>query len=140
MLYHWQPFGKDDDCVECFTLGDLWGCYDEWSAYGVGTPLVLDDGEILVQYFAPYLSAIQISITAPSLSLRNNTSRIGFERVLSFSDESESDKLSRSTSNNSSGWEASSDEYLDFSILSSPAVIDKLGQVILGPDPLEETP
>jgi hypothetical protein len=46
--------------VEYFTLGDLWNCYDEWSAYGAGVPIALDNGETLVQYYVPYLSAIQI--------------------------------------------------------------------------------
>ena len=46
--------------MEYFTLGDLWNCYDEWSAYGAGVPIALDNGETLVQYYVPYLSAIQI--------------------------------------------------------------------------------
>lgn len=46
--------------TQYYTLGDLWQCYDEWSVYGVGTPVVLDDGDKLTQYYAPYLSAVQI--------------------------------------------------------------------------------
>ncbi|KAK9714081.1 hypothetical protein RND81_06G070800 [Saponaria officinalis] len=44
-----------------FTLNDLWESFRECSAYGVGVPLVLngiDDG--IVQYYVPYLSAIQL--------------------------------------------------------------------------------
>lgn len=46
--------------MELFTLGDLWNSYDEWSAYGAGVPIALDNGDTLVQYYVPYLSAIQI--------------------------------------------------------------------------------
>lgn len=54
----WHPWEREK--VEYFTLGDLWNCYDEWSAYGAGVPIVLGNGETLVQYYVPYLSAIQI--------------------------------------------------------------------------------
>jgi len=54
----WQPLGKDK--VEYFTLQDLWDCYYEWSAYGAGTPVMLEDGETVTQYYVPYLSAIQL--------------------------------------------------------------------------------
>lgn len=53
-----QP--TDKEIVEYFTLGDLWNCYCEWSAYGAGTPVVLSNGEEITQYYVPYLSAIQI--------------------------------------------------------------------------------
>ncbi|THF95886.1 hypothetical protein TEA_024394 [Camellia sinensis var. sinensis] len=43
-----------------FVLGDLWESFKEWSAYGTGVPLVLDDSDRVVQYYVPYLSAIQI--------------------------------------------------------------------------------
>ncbi|KAF3661268.1 hypothetical protein FXO38_11788 [Capsicum annuum] len=52
-----------------FTLGDLWNCYEEWSSYGVGAPIRLkdDDDENVIQYYSPYLSAIQIyTIRSPS--------------------------------------------------------------------------
>ncbi|KAL2331723.1 hypothetical protein Fmac_019304 [Flemingia macrophylla] len=54
----WHPWERET--VEYFTLGDLWNCYDEWSAYGAGVPITLTSGETLVQYYVPYLSAIQI--------------------------------------------------------------------------------
>lgn len=46
--------------MEYFRLGDLWNRFDEWSAYGAGVPISLNNGETLVQYYVPYLSAIQI--------------------------------------------------------------------------------
>lgn len=57
----------DQDKIESFTLADLWDCYDEWSAYGIGIPLKLDDGENITQYYVPYLSAIHI-YTSKSLA------------------------------------------------------------------------
>jgi len=55
-----------------FALGDLWASFEEWSAYGVEVPLVLDadddgaegDGEVF-QYYVPFLSGIQIFVDAP---------------------------------------------------------------------------
>ncbi|KAJ7954140.1 Protein of unknown function (DUF789) [Quillaja saponaria] len=43
-----------------FVLGDLWESFEEWSAYGAGVPLVLNDSDSVVQYYVPYLSGIQI--------------------------------------------------------------------------------
>ncbi|PSS13439.1 Activating transcription factor 7-interacting protein like [Actinidia chinensis var. chinensis] len=43
-----------------FVLGDLWESFKEWSAYGAGVPLFLNDSDCVVQYYVPYLSAIQI--------------------------------------------------------------------------------
>ncbi|GAV69147.1 DUF789 domain-containing protein [Cephalotus follicularis] len=43
-----------------FVLGDLWESFKEWSAYGVGVPLILNDSDCVVQYYVPYLSGIQI--------------------------------------------------------------------------------
>lgn len=55
----WLPVGRDT--IEYFTLKDLWECYEEWSAYGAGTPVVLEGGgDTPSQYYVPYLSAIQI--------------------------------------------------------------------------------
>nr|KJB50078.1 hypothetical protein B456_008G152800 [Gossypium raimondii]KJB50079.1 hypothetical protein B456_008G152800 [Gossypium raimondii]KJB50080.1 hypothetical protein B456_008G152800 [Gossypium raimondii] len=100
----WHPWEREK--VEYFTLSDLWDCFDEWSAYGAGIPIVLNDSETLVQYFVPYLSAIQIFTSNPSVnSFREETESGDGERD-SFSDssseESESDKLWR--------WEGCSSE------------------------------
>ncbi|OWM86235.1 hypothetical protein CDL15_Pgr011059 [Punica granatum] len=34
--------------------------YDEWSAYGAGVLILTNNAEVLVQYYVPYLSAIQV--------------------------------------------------------------------------------
>jgi len=52
------PPGKGT--VKYFNLKDLWDCYYEWSAYGVGTPMMFEGGDTQMQYHVPYLSAIQI--------------------------------------------------------------------------------
>ncbi|KAL2967619.1 hypothetical protein AAZX31_16G185900 [Glycine max] len=102
----WQPLGKDT--VEYFTLQDLWDCYYEWSAYGAGTPVMLEDGDTVTQYYVPYLSAIQIYTSksvAASRNRREDSDGIEFESD-SWSEDSGSDNLSRSLSNNSSkAWE-----------------------------------
>ncbi|KAK9064570.1 hypothetical protein SSX86_015952 [Deinandra increscens subsp. villosa] len=43
-----------------FVLDDLWESFKEWSAYGAGVPLILDDTDSVIQYYVPYLSGIQI--------------------------------------------------------------------------------
>ncbi|KAK9085169.1 hypothetical protein Sjap_025580 [Stephania japonica] len=120
----WHPV--DTDTIEYFTLGDLWKCYDEWSAYGAGVPVVLNrSGETVVQYYVPYLSAIQIftSSNIPITSFREESvvgdseTRDSFSD--SFSDESESDKLSR--------WDAGSSEEFGFEQESLWHLNDRLG-------------
>lgn len=61
----WHPWDREK--VEFFRLSDLWDCYDEWSAYGASVPIHLANGESLVQYYVPYLSAIQIFTSHSSL-------------------------------------------------------------------------
>ncbi|CAK8574011.1 unnamed protein product [Lathyrus sativus] len=55
-----------------FVLGDLWESFREWSAYGAGVPLVLNDKDSVVQYYVPYLSGIQIyaQTSKPSVKSR----------------------------------------------------------------------
>ncbi|KAL8461259.1 hypothetical protein ACS0TY_032652 [Phlomoides rotata] len=98
----WHPCDREN--VECFTLGDLWKSFDEWSACGAGVPIMSDDGQNLIQYFLPYLSAIQIFTSNSSVNcLREETDRETRDSFSdSFSDESESEKLSR--------WDGSSSE------------------------------
>lgn len=44
-----------------FVLGDVWGSFAEWSAYGTGVPLSLNNNkDRVIQYYVPSLSAIQI--------------------------------------------------------------------------------
>ncbi|KAG5630088.1 hypothetical protein H5410_001805 [Solanum commersonii] len=66
----WYPNGD-----EYFTLGDLWNCYEEWTAYGVGALIYLkDDNESVLQYYAPYLSTNQIySVKSASSLITINT-------------------------------------------------------------------
>ncbi|XP_024532314.1 uncharacterized protein LOC9640265 isoform X2 [Selaginella moellendorffii] len=54
----WRPANVES--IPFFTLGDLWDSFDEWSAYGAGVPLVLNGKEEVVQYYVPYLSALQL--------------------------------------------------------------------------------
>uniref|UniRef100_A0A0E0Q659 Uncharacterized protein n=1 Tax=Oryza rufipogon TaxID=4529 RepID=A0A0E0Q659_ORYRU len=43
-----------------FCLGDLWEAFNEWSFYGAGVPVVLNGKDSVIQYYVPYLSAIQL--------------------------------------------------------------------------------
>ncbi|KAB1212969.1 hypothetical protein CJ030_MR5G025780 [Morella rubra] len=107
----WHPPGKDT--IDYFALRNLWDCYDEWSAYGAGTPVLLNGGETVMQYYVPYLSAIQIYTNKSVAAARNrkeDNDVAEFESD-SWSDDSGSDKLSRSLSNNSSkGWDGISED------------------------------
>ncbi|KAJ0053539.1 hypothetical protein Pint_02203 [Pistacia integerrima] len=116
----WHPWEREK--IEYFTLGDLWNCYDEWSAYGAGVPISLNNGDTLVQYYVPYLSAIQIFTSNSSVNgLRDETddgeTRDSFSD--SCSDESESDKLWR--------WDGCSSEEGGFEQDNLLHVNDRLG-------------
>ncbi|KAI4325111.1 hypothetical protein MLD38_030535 [Melastoma candidum] len=91
----WHPWERER--VEFFVLGDLWKRYDEWSAYGAGVPIVLNQREALVQYYVPYLSAVQVYTSGDLVnSFREETESWDFSSSNSCSDESEgSEKLSR---------------------------------------------
>ncbi|KAJ0979886.1 hypothetical protein J5N97_015360 [Dioscorea zingiberensis] len=54
-----------------FILGDLWESFAEWSAYGAGVPLVLNGSDSVVQYYVPYLSALQIYVDSSRPVLRS---------------------------------------------------------------------
>uniref|UniRef100_A0A1D1Z0S4 Uncharacterized protein n=1 Tax=Anthurium amnicola TaxID=1678845 RepID=A0A1D1Z0S4_9ARAE len=109
---HWQPLGGSDP-VEYFTLEDLWDCYDEWSAYGAGAPLRLSNHETVVQYYTPFLSAIQI-YTEKSVNLRNAREDLYLESETdSTSGDSEEGRLSRSNSNGSNRMWDSEDSGTD---------------------------
>ncbi|EMS60833.1 hypothetical protein TRIUR3_28063 [Triticum urartu] len=57
----WRGCGVDANRERpYFVLDDLWEAYKEWSAYGAGVPLVLDGCDGVVQYYVPYLSAIEL--------------------------------------------------------------------------------
>ncbi|KAI3454262.1 hypothetical protein Pfo_010925 [Paulownia fortunei] len=88
------------ETIEYFILEDLWQCYDEWSAYGAGIPVALNGRETVVQYYAPYLSAIQLYTI-------NRDKREGAK--LSSDHVSETDEFSGSFTNNSSKtWDTTS--------------------------------
>ncbi|PWA80989.1 hypothetical protein CTI12_AA190790 [Artemisia annua] len=97
----WHPWEREK--VEYFTLGDLWNCFDEWSAYGAGVPITVDDAgdddNTVIQYYVPYLSAIQIFTSNSSSSFNYQREETDSETRDScsdtFSDESESEKVSR---------------------------------------------
>ncbi|KAE9618730.1 hypothetical protein Lalb_Chr02g0145771 [Lupinus albus] len=59
-----------------FVLSDLWEAFREWSAYGAGVPLVLNDNDGVVQYYVPFLSGIQIyaQTVNPSVKSRDSSS------------------------------------------------------------------
>ncbi|CAD5317071.1 unnamed protein product [Arabidopsis thaliana] len=119
--------GKEE--IEYFRLGDLWDCYDEMSAYGFGTQVDLNNGEIVMQYYVPYLSAIQIHTNKPALLSRNQNEVAESESSEGWSD-SESEKLlSRSMSNDSSKtWDAVSEDSV-FDPDGSPLLKDRLGNL-----------
>ncbi|CAN6291210.1 unnamed protein product [Urochloa humidicola] len=52
--------GDAMDSWPYFCLGDLWESFREWSAYGAGVPLKLNGSDSVIQYYVPYLSAIQL--------------------------------------------------------------------------------
>ncbi|CAL4950237.1 unnamed protein product [Urochloa decumbens] len=51
-----------------YELADLWDAFGEWSAYGAGVPLLLNGTDGVVQYYVPFLSAIQLYGSRPPLS------------------------------------------------------------------------
>ncbi|PAN32143.1 hypothetical protein PAHAL_5G467100 [Panicum hallii] len=102
----------EDDSLPFFTLGDLWDAFRECSAYGTAVPLVLNgcsDG--VVQYYVPYLSAIQLY---GGFRRHVGPSRTGAEESDSDTEHETSSSAKASsvqeTSESSSGSEASSDE------------------------------
>ncbi|XP_031373743.1 uncharacterized protein LOC116188488 isoform X2 [Punica granatum] len=116
-------------------MKDLWDCYREWSAFGACTKVVFPSGETVKKYYIPYLSAIQIYTNKPVSLNRvksegSSNSAAEFESD-SWSDDSGSDKLSRSLSDNSSKtWDnISEDSSLDQAV--SWPVREKFGHIYL---------
>lgn len=60
---------RDMEYRPYFVLGDLWESFWEWSVYGAGVPLVLNNSDCVVQYYVPYLSGIQIYVDSTSSSV-----------------------------------------------------------------------
>nr|XP_043607387.1 uncharacterized protein LOC122579303 [Erigeron canadensis] len=73
-----------------FVLGDLWESFKEWSAYGVGVPLVMNERDSVVQYYAPSLSAIQLYVdpNAPTTSFRRHGDDSDYESSRATSSDS----------------------------------------------------
>uniref|UniRef100_A0A1J3JGD7 DUF789 domain-containing protein n=1 Tax=Noccaea caerulescens TaxID=107243 RepID=A0A1J3JGD7_NOCCA len=89
----WHPWEREK--VEFFRLSDLWDCYDEWSAYGASVPIHITNGESLVQYYVPYLSAIQIFTSHSSLiQLREESEDGESEGRYTFSDSGSDESVS----------------------------------------------
>ncbi|XP_059655480.1 uncharacterized protein LOC132302590 [Cornus florida] len=80
-----------------FVLGDLWESFKEWSAYGAGVPLILNDSDCVVQYYVPYLSGIQIYGNSAKSSMKSSNRRLG--------EDSDSDYFRDSSSDGSSDCE-----------------------------------
>ncbi|XP_013613910.1 PREDICTED: uncharacterized protein LOC106320091 isoform X1 [Brassica oleracea var. oleracea] len=120
--------GKEEE-TEYFRLGDLWDCYDELSAYGFGSQVDLNNGETVMQYYVPYLSAIQIQTTRPAMMSRNQNEVVESESSECWSD-SESEKvMSRSMSNDSSRtWDDVSDDSV-YDPDGTPLLQDRLGYI-----------
>ncbi|CAH8386957.1 unnamed protein product [Eruca vesicaria subsp. sativa] len=57
-----------DDNVPYFVLGDIWESFAEWSAYGAGVHLLLNNKDRVIQYYVPSLSGIQIYADIHALS------------------------------------------------------------------------
>ncbi|CAN8266985.1 unnamed protein product [Cochlearia groenlandica] len=69
--------GDGDKLVPYFVLGDIWESFAEWSAYGTGVPLVLNNKDQVIQYYVPSLSGIQIYADTHALSSFIKTRRPG---------------------------------------------------------------
>ncbi|KAL3380172.1 hypothetical protein AABB24_000682 [Solanum stoloniferum] len=82
----------DNDSYPYFILGDLWESFGEWSAYGAGVPLVLNQSDCVVQYYVPYLSGIQLYTDPSRPSIKQR--RPG--------EESDADSLKETTSSDDS--------------------------------------
>ncbi|XP_021303779.1 uncharacterized protein LOC8080198 isoform X3 [Sorghum bicolor] len=68
--------GDAMDSRPYFLLGDLWESFREWSAYGAGVPLVLNGIDSVIQYYVPYLSAIQLFVDPSRPASSNSESSI----------------------------------------------------------------
>ncbi|KAK8665464.1 hypothetical protein V6N13_005631 [Hibiscus sabdariffa] len=60
-----------------FRLSELWQCFTEWSAYGVGVPILLNNGGRVIQYYSPSLSALQLYTIKPISSSTASGHQIG---------------------------------------------------------------
>ncbi|KAJ3676093.1 hypothetical protein LUZ60_003505 [Juncus effusus] len=73
-----------------FNLGELWESFNEWSAYGAGVPLVLNGTDSVMQYYVPFLSALQLFVEKPDPNIRSRRRESEGEETTS-SDDSENE-------------------------------------------------
>ncbi|KAH6802086.1 hypothetical protein C2S51_033532 [Perilla frutescens var. frutescens] len=110
----YQPF---------FVLSDLWESFKEWSAYGVGVPLILNDRDGVVQYYVPYLSGIQLYTDRSKSTTKLR--RPGEESDGEYSRDSSSDGSSDSEQERGgSNYSREQENYLQRS--DSPLTVDQL--------------
>ncbi|KAG2323840.1 hypothetical protein Bca52824_006568 [Brassica carinata] len=82
-----------------FVLGDVWESFAEWSAYGTGVPLTLNNNSYkdrVLQYYVPSLSAIQIYADSHTLTSSLQARRPGEESDSDFKDSSSEGSSSES--------------------------------------------
>ncbi|GFZ16048.1 hypothetical protein Acr_25g0004570 [Actinidia rufa] len=85
----------DGELQPYFVLGDLWESFKEWSAYGAGVPLIMNESDSVVQYYVPYLSAIQL-YGDPSKCFMKSSRRPGEDSDGEYSRDSSSEASSDS--------------------------------------------
>ncbi|XP_039062951.1 uncharacterized protein LOC120207587 isoform X2 [Hibiscus syriacus] len=119
---------KDNDTIEGFTLSDLWHSYTEWSAYGVAVPIVLNNGAVVVQYYSPSLSALQIYTIKPfSSSFSPLGSMEKPENGSCSNDHGSSDEICNSSFSSSNGSCSSSETTWDDDSTTFTKTIDQCG-------------
>ncbi|XP_009107126.1 uncharacterized protein LOC103832790 isoform X1 [Brassica rapa] len=79
--------------VPYFVLGDVWESFAEWSAYGAGVPLVLNNKDRVVQYYVPSLSGIQIYADPHALSSSLKARRLSDDSSSDVSTDSDSERV-----------------------------------------------
>ncbi|CAN6676828.1 unnamed protein product [Malus baccata var. baccata] len=84
---------RESELHPYFVLGDLWESFKEWSAYGAGVPLLLNGSDSVIQYYVPYLSAIQLYVDPSKPSTRTRPG-----------DESDAESSRETSSNGSSDY------------------------------------
>jgi hypothetical protein len=83
--------------VPYFLLGDVWESFAEWSAYGIGVPLTLNNNKDRVfQYYVPSLSGIQVYADVDALTSSLQARRQGEESESDFRDSSSEGSSSES--------------------------------------------
>ncbi|KAF3541868.1 hypothetical protein F2Q69_00024168 [Brassica cretica] len=83
----------DDDKVPYFVLGDVWESFAEWSAYGAGVHLVLNNKDRVIQYYVPSLSGIQIYADPHALSSSLKARRLSDDSSSDVSTDSDSERV-----------------------------------------------